>query len=725
MKRATLIALAITTLVRAEVAAGDFPFFGDADFGLTASAQAFDARTHQHPYPNKYDEHSHTPEGLALDETFVAAANERTLGFLTLRLLDAGQRDQRFSAELGQFGTWHAEASFATIPSVFMHATRTPFAYLGHGRLIVDEAIRRDLQEAIGDELVTRARRVATTSAQTEVGFRRNTLAGRMMWRPADWLEVRIGATDQMRNGTMPFSIGAFDIVSSGFSILMFEIAEPVERRTDELMAGMTVRGGGWHFDVDASASQFRNTIAFIDYDNPFRVTHAASEDGLTGRMSASRGHITSAPNATSRAIRASGAFSIGERAHVGASLTWMGMTQDQRFVPWTLNLAIPGSELPAGLGPTNAEALPRPSLQGRASILSTDDSVAIALTSALTLTLRYRDYDFNSRTPDLQMPGYAGFGDAAWRTEFDGSPILAAGHSFRRQTAQTDLVWDRKPLRARLSHAREIWRREERQSRRTEDDSIAASLQFRSGEWHGRTTARHRRRRGYLAADEALVPFDTAGLARNDATALGVWSPTDRLSVTGAATSHQSDYGGRYGLQRVSLHDANVALHAAITDSFDATARVSRDGMSYDYVHAGAWGRDVRDTSTAAGIEILKSAGRFTARAGWEIATGDQKIVVTTGDETQEWPRVRTTWQRLETGLEVEVTPRWHAGVRYRYSPFTLDDYATNDLSVYPFDEIAPITDARRVLLLDARYAGHEVHVLAIYFRLTSDAQR
>ncbi|HUP50173.1 MAG TPA: MtrB/PioB family outer membrane beta-barrel protein [Thermoanaerobaculia bacterium] len=731
--RSACCAALLLFIAAASGAADDLPFFGEMRFGVTAAAQGLDLRTHNHSHPYKHDEHADTPEGFALDELLLGAADLERRSFLALRALDAGQHDQQVAAALGVFGTWRAEIVFEGFPRLFTRTARSPFAYLGNGRLVVDEAIRRELEAAAGEELARSARRVATQAPLSEIRFQRNRLTGRARWQPREWLEVRVTARDEMRNGWRPFSLGSFDVMGTPgdprFAILMFEFAEPVESRTDEVTVGTTIRGATWHVDLDGSATRFRNTIAFIDYDNPFRVTHqAATPDGLSNRMRASRGHVTSAPNTTGHSLRASGHFDLGTRAHVGASLGWIGMRQDQRFVPWTLNLAIPGSGLPEGLGPTNHDALPRDSLGGRASVLSTDDSLAVTLTNDLTLTLRYRDYDFSNDTPELPLPGYAGFGDSVWRTEFAGSPIVAVGRSFRRQSGESDLVWRRGPLRARFTHEREIWTREHRQSGRTEQDSVTAAVQLRAGEVSGRTTLRHRRRNGTTLAGRDALRFDTADLRRTDIRAHAQWTPSERAGVTAALNTLWSAYGtSPEGLQQLDAYDGTIAVRLSIFAAAELTARLSRDAMRYDYAHAGVapvperWGRDVNDRSTTAGLDFGTSLGPLTLHAGYERATGTQSIVMLTGAARDELPRVRTNQQRIRAEMEMELTPRWHAGLRYRYAPFSIDDYATNDLSFYPLDAFSPEMDARRVFLLDARYADHEVHVLALYFRLAS----
>lgn len=725
--RSLVFAAFLTLAASSGLGSNDLPFFGRATFRLTTSAQAVDLRQNGSRHPYKFDEHTDTTEGFALDELVLDATNGRRESFLSITARDAGQRDQQFVADVGIFGAWRASASFDGFPQVYTTTARSPFSYLGAGRMAVDEAMRRELETVSDDDLALSAHRIATQAPLTRVGFQRNRLAGGARWTPLDWLVIRATARDEMRNGTRPFSIGSFDIsgpaVAPQLSILMFEFPERIEVRTNEFTFGTTVRGRAWHLDVDASAMRFRNTITDIDYDNPFRITHAAATpDGLANRMRAPRGIATSSPDSAAQSVRASGHVNLGARARVGASVTWIDMHQDQRFAPWTLNLAIQGSGLPEGLGPVNTEALPRASLEGRANVLATDDSVAFMLRRNLTLTLRYRDYDFTNETPELPMPGYAGGGDAYWRTEFAGEPIVAAARSYRRQVAQTELVWHRGAMRGRVSHEREIWTRQQRQRARTEQDAVTAALHFRSRDLSGSATVRHARRDGNAAVDPAaLLRFDAGDRTHSDGRVRLQWTPSERIGVTAAVSGLSDDYDqARIGLQRFEAYDGAVDVRLRIFSTSEIIARLARHSIGYGYtlLTPGSVderrGRDVDDVSNSAVVEYDTTAGRFSIHLGYEREAGRQSM--------SDRPRVTTDLQQVRADVHYELTPHWRVGLRYRYEPYSLDDYATNGLSPYPLDVLSPEIDARRVFLLDARYGGHEAHVLALYFRLASN---
>lgn len=688
-----LLAAGLTIAWAGVSPAAELPFFGDATFEITVGGQAVDVRRSGERHPYLFEEHSDEPEGFVLDRFHAESVDAGRGAFLRLLARDAGQRDQHIAASAGIFGSWRASAEFASVPTLYTTSTRSPFAYLGAGRLGVDDAIQRELANADDDELSAIAARVATNAPLLRVGFHRTQSAGEVRWTPSSWLMVRASMRDATRNGTRPLGIGRFDRVDGGFAVELFELAEPLEMRSDEFAVGSTLRGSGWHVDIDGSVMRFRNTITDIHYDSPFRLTE---------------GIATAAPDTGARMIRASGSVELGPRALLGLSAAWTGMTQDQRFAPWTLNHAISGSGLPPGTGPVNVEALPRPTLEGNANAFSTDDSLAFRLTSATAIAFRYRAHDFANDTPVLAMPGYAGGGDTVWRTEFRGEPVVATPLSYRRQTGEAELLWTRRRSRARFSYERELVSREREETHRTHQDTVTAAVNWRRRETVASALLSHSVRSGHDA-----IRFDAANRTRNRYRGRVQLPAGDRLAIAASLHGVADDYGrDALGMRSFSSTSASVDVNVTMSEEATLTARVGRDATAYSYAQP-EWTRDVDDVLTSAALGYDAAFGALSLHGWYELADARQTI--------RGRPEVKSVLQHARAEAEYELSARWVAGMRYRFEPYELADYATDDLSVYPLPVLSD-ADARRVLLLDARYAGHNAHVLGVYFRFRSD---
>ena len=689
-----LSTLLLFALAATRAAAADLPFFGRVTFDVRATAQAVDVRRTGDKRPHKFEEHAEYAEGFALDDLRVDSVNAGRRSFLNLVAREAGQADQQFAAEAGVFGTWRGALTFAGFPRLFTSSTRSPFGYMGAGRLTIDEAVRRELTFATNEDLAHVVERVATRAPLLRVGYHRTRIAAAARWLPFDWLAVRATARDETRNGTRPFSTGRFDETPGGFAIELFELAEPLEMRTTELVAGTTLRGASWHVDADASFMRFRNTITDLHYDNPFRMTE---------------GIATAPPDSAARMLRVSAQADLGTRAVASLSAAWTAMTQDQRLAPWTINHAIEGSGLPPGMRAVNVEALPRASLKGKANVFTTDDSLALLLTRNATLTFRYRDYDFANETPEMRMPGYAGGGDTFWRTELRGQPIAAVPLSYRRQTGQSELAWSRGRLRARLGYERESVTREQQQTVRTARNGFTAAVNYRRED----LVASAALRRSDQTGGEAMR-FDAATRTRDDARFRVQWTPGERFAAAASFSTVADDYGRRpLGMRRFAVSNASVDVRMTLSNESALTARVTRESTAYEYAQPG-WERAVDDGVTSAALEYDVALGRLSLHAAYERSAARQSI--------SDRPEIESTLQDVRAEAEYELTPRWQVGMRYRHEPYALDDYATDVVSVHPDGALSGDADARRMLLLDARYSDHAAHVLAVYFRLESD---
>ena len=112
-------------------------------------------------------------------------------------------------------------------------------------------------------------------------------------------------------------------------------------------------------------------------------------------------------------------------------------------------------------------------------------------------------------------FPGYAAFGDAAWRSpaiDFYGLPIENPDQSFTRQNTTGGLQWDVLPqLTWKLDYGWEIWNRNVRDVNRTNEHSIQSRLDLK-------TVAGIRLNADYRYADRQPRSYNTQPLSFNPA---------------------------------------------------------------------------------------------------------------------------------------------------------------------------------------------------------------
>ena len=105
--------------------------------------------------------------------------------------------------------------------------------------------------------------------------------------------------------------------------------------KTDDFGLSLGYRGDRLQYNIAYAGSLFKNDADAITWDNPF----AGSPD---------RGQIAEAPDNQSHQISARLGYQLSDRTRLGAQLAFGRLTQDQAYLPYTINPAIVTPALPA-----------------------------------------------------------------------------------------------------------------------------------------------------------------------------------------------------------------------------------------------------------------------------------------------------------------------------------------------------------------------------------------
>jgi hypothetical protein len=159
--------------------------------------------------------------------------------------------------------------------------------------------------------------------------------------------------------------------------------------------------------------------------------------------------------------------------------------TQNDAFVPWTLNTAIvptfwdPTSPV---TNPTDVNQLPARSLNGKMRNI-TQEYALVNRKKNFRFQAQYRSQALDSQSATIVFPGYAAFGDSTWRsaaTDFYNLPIENLDWDFRRQNFEAGFRWDALPqLTWKVDYEWEGWNRKFRDVNRNNDHSIRTRLDF------------------------------------------------------------------------------------------------------------------------------------------------------------------------------------------------------------------------------------------------------
>jgi hypothetical protein len=206
---------------------------------------------------------------------------------------------------------------------------------------------------------------------------------------------------------------------------------------------------------------------------------------GAINRFKQVRWQSDLVPNNESHTITFWAKVDVTTRTQVRGLFSLSQWTQNDAFLPWTLNTAIVPVYWDAVTPVTNATDVNQlPARSPNAKVRNINQQYALVnRRKTFQFQAQYRSQSVDTRTPTIVFPGYAAFGDSTWRaarTDFFNLPIENLDWDFRRQNAEAGFKWDVLPsLTWKLDYEWEAWNRKQRDVNRNNEHSIRNRLDF------------------------------------------------------------------------------------------------------------------------------------------------------------------------------------------------------------------------------------------------------
>ena len=461
----------------------------------------------------KFEEVRDVPKGFFIQKLKLDFNSEDSPYFLAVRGFEIRERDQRFTAEGGRFGKYRTQFLWDQIPHSF-GSGKSFLQRTAPGVYQVSPTLRARLQALSSPEArilpTAELPRVVREELQTapiiDVRLRRDQAIFRQTYKISDKAEL-YGQFSWLRNrGSRPMSVGTFvrraapgnglTDIGGAWEGIGQEFLEPLDQRTTELKLGAQFRGKRWSAGLDYNLSLFRNRVASVIFENPFRVTDeegclpnpanpAAPTCGASNRFRMVRWQNDLAPNNDSHTVSFWARVDLTPQTQVRGLVSLAYWTQNDAFLPWTLNTAIVPRHWDATspvTNPTDVSQLPASSPNAQMRNI-TQEYAVVNRRKNIRLLGQYRSQSLDSQTPQIVFPGYAAFGDTTWRaagTDFYNLPIENLDWDFRHQNAEAGFQWDVWPqLTWRMDYEWEIWNRKFRDVNRNNQHSIRARLDY------------------------------------------------------------------------------------------------------------------------------------------------------------------------------------------------------------------------------------------------------
>lgn len=646
-----------------------------------------------------------------------------------LQIEDATLSTRRAQLVLGRQGVYRFEAGHQGLPQP-RTLVASPFTNPGSTTLVLPP----DWIAAPTTEGMTR---LLPSLGELALGVdRRRQHVGVMAWLGERW-QVDTRYAEDRRQGLRGI---AGLIGNTGGNPRVAMLPEPVDQTTRDADLGIRYVGERWQMRAGVLLSRFDSAHSALSWQNPF--SSIAGWDASAGHPGGF-GQAGLMPANRFSQISVSTATSIGERTRFNADVALGRLTQDQAFLPYTVN-----PELAAGI----SQGLPRASLDGRVDTRLLNLRVASRPSRRSDWLVSYRFDERDNRTPRDEYVYIGGdsqqqdASEASSRRRFN----LPVGHRQQRLRAEAGYRnGSGVDGRAGIEHRRldRTW------SARSENDETLAHIVVRarpSQRFTAGTRIEHGQRGGstYLGSrpfrdSYAEAYTDTVPGGFENLPGLRQYHLADRERWRGSAFvqiglgdtwqvgmthAHTRDAFKRseFGLQHSRIRDAMLDVAWVPPGPTSVTGFFAREHLAFRQSGRAFSGGPARvptaadpardwlavhdDRVTSMGLGLRHAIDEGRLRLGIDAARTrvDARVHVATGPAlaSAPLPESRSTLDSVDLVLDLRLQPRHSLRLRYRMEHFRGADWSTDDVgpaqlaNVILLGEAMPDYRARALLL-------------------------
>jgi MtrB/PioB family decaheme-associated outer membrane protein len=658
--------------------------------------------------------------------------SEDGAGYVELQGRSLGLDSRNVRVEAGEHGNYAVRVEYDQIPKLISDSYQTPFTNPGSTNLTLPSNWVRGATTTNMTTLNSSLRpfNIDTQRNATSLGFAKQL--------PAGWdFDVRVKREEKDGNRLIGAVIG-----NSGGNPRAAILPEPVNYTTDEIEAIARYTADKLQMQFGYYGSFFRNANNGLAWANPFAssVWVGPTAPGVTAF---NNGQLGLPPDNQFHQFNLSAGYSYTKDTRVSGSLSLGRMTQDDAFLPYSINSALLNTPLP------------RSSLDGRIDTTHADLKVTSKLMPKLNMTAAYRYDQRDNKTPQATY-AYVG-GDSQTQGALDKIRINLPGSTTRQQVdadfdyhmaAHTKLRfgagydWAKKTYEA-ITDEREGTLKAE--VHHEFNDTVNAGFGYAYSD---------RKTSDYNAGAPFVATFTPAYLATQVAT--GLWdnvptqkkfflaprvrdkvrafvnvSPTERVDLQFGADFKNDDYHeSQYGLQKARGWSLNFDVNVVATDALSGHLFTSLDSYStlQRSIALGAaktnvtntgldWSADIGDRTTTAGAGFrYKPLRKYEFGGDLSYALSRGKIGVFTGpaiaaaSQATPMPDLTTRLVRLDLFGQYKLQKDVTLKMKYLFERFRSTDWAV--------DGVLPATLANVIGTnqVSPRYSVHVIGVSVAY---------
>lgn len=501
----------------------------------------------------KFQEYGEIPDGAIIPRYTLEAGDDRTR--VDFEAKDVLQNDQSYSLSIDRDSRFSVDAGWDQTPHLYSETARTLYNETSAGVWRLPDQIQTDLQGLTGSTFINKYADYATASREMELGIQNDKGMLNLGFRANDKLRFKLGFQNEMITGKKAYG------ASFGFSHAV-ELPDTIDYQVRTLRAGTEWATSSMQLGLDYTMQAFENDIESMIWDNAKRVTdRASSSTGYINGDQSSQGRSSRAPDNTAHHASLRAGFELPAKTRFTADTTFGYMSASQDMQAYTINSAMTTAATPAApFDASNPANTPVSTSGGRASTWAQNYRLTNRIIDPLTLAVGYRTFEHIDRTPEILFAGNARF-DAVWETPAATNLTFRNKRfSFRKDalegSADLEIL---KSLSAGLSYTAEWVNREHREVKETEENTLAASMDYRpmmnllvrgAYTWADREAQDfeiedYENDAGALIELPGLRRYDTADRIRNEGSLQAQWTPGSlSLGVNGSMGHDQYEPG-------------------------------------------------------------------------------------------------------------------------------------------------------------------------------------
>lgn len=301
----------------------------------------------------KFLEYRDVPNGFVLPHLlFSWRPTDR--GYFELNAFDISQKDQRIFAEYGKQDLWKGTIRWVENPRKWTDQAFQLYAYRGNGVFKLDDALQSAVEAAppsadtapadgfwdAGTKGAIIRSAILQSAQQVDVEHQRKRGGAGFELTPTRNWTFSIDADRDRRKGTAPQTLAMY------FSLAPAEVAAPLDFRTDWATGRAEFANRRFNVGVTLTASKFETGYKSLVWDDQLFLHDVAVNPNAAnpGRM-----RMLLGTDNDSMRVGASGGVNLPGTTRIDASVARTQTTQDDAFLPMTINTLLAPAPLPAG----------------------------------------------------------------------------------------------------------------------------------------------------------------------------------------------------------------------------------------------------------------------------------------------------------------------------------------------------------------------------------------